>query len=162
MPTPYRRYLLIASLLFITYYVFIRIPQTNEDELVVVRLVSDESDERLDYDQDVLQPEQEPVFQRQKDIIKQGDKMEWVTPEEAPHSSKDEAEPQFVRRIVAIGDLHGDLPNAMKVLRMTRVIDERGNWSGDVDFLVQTGDIIGTPFIQYQYSLISRAMLTDR
>lgn len=136
MPTPYRRYLLIASFLFITYYVFIRTPQITEDQLVVVRVVSDE---RLDYDQDVLQLEQEPVFQRQKD------KLEWVASEETPHSSKDEAEPKFVRRIVAIGDLHGDLSNAMKVLRMTKVIDERGDWSGDVDFLVQTGDIIGTP-----------------
>jgi hypothetical protein len=51
--------------------------------------------------------------------------------------------PYFQRKIVAIGDLHGDLPNALKVLRMTGVIDEHEQWTGDVGFLVQTGDIIG-------------------
>ncbi|EPQ52810.1 Metallo-dependent phosphatase [Gloeophyllum trabeum ATCC 11539] len=48
----------------------------------------------------------------------------------------------FVRRIIAVGDLHGDIGNAQKVLRMAQVIDANGDWSGDVDFFVQTGDII--------------------
>ncbi|KAG8829248.1 hypothetical protein FRC18_009442 [Serendipita sp. 400] len=48
----------------------------------------------------------------------------------------------YTRTIVGIGDLHGDLPNALKVLKMTNVIDDDNNWSGKVDFLVQTGDII--------------------
>lgn len=48
----------------------------------------------------------------------------------------------FTRRIVAVGDLHGDLPNARKVLQMTNVVDEHGNWTGNVDYFVQTGDII--------------------
>ena len=49
---------------------------------------------------------------------------------------------QFTRRIVAVGDLHGDLPNAQQVLEMAGIVDEHGNWSGGVDFFVQTGDII--------------------
>lgn len=48
----------------------------------------------------------------------------------------------FVRRIVAVGDLHGDFGNARKVLEMSGVIDEEGKWTGQVDFFVQTGDII--------------------
>ena len=48
----------------------------------------------------------------------------------------------FTRRIVAVGDLHGDMPNAQQVLQMAGVVDEEGNWSGGVDFFVQTGDII--------------------
>lgn len=48
----------------------------------------------------------------------------------------------FTRRIVAVGDLHGDLGNAYKVLHMAGVVDEEGAWSGGVDFFVQTGDII--------------------
>ncbi|QRV75188.1 hypothetical protein RhiJN_03203 [Ceratobasidium sp. AG-Ba] len=52
------------------------------------------------------------------------------------------AEGQFTRRIVAVGDLHGDLVNMKKVLTMAGVIDRAGNWSGDVDFFVQTGDIV--------------------
>lgn len=45
-------------------------------------------------------------------------------------------------RIVAVGDLHGDLGNAQKVLEMAGVVDSTGAWSGDVDVFVQTGDII--------------------
>lgn len=48
----------------------------------------------------------------------------------------------FTRHIVAVGDLHGDYPNAQKVLQFSDVVDEYGNWAGNVDFFVQTGDII--------------------
>lgn len=48
----------------------------------------------------------------------------------------------FTRHIVAVGDLHGDYPNAQKVLQFSGVVDEYGNWTGNVDFFVQTGDII--------------------
>jgi hypothetical protein len=51
-------------------------------------------------------------------------------------------EGQFVRRIVAVGDIHSDYENALKVLQMSHVVDENGNWTGDVDMFVQTGDII--------------------
>jgi hypothetical protein len=54
----------------------------------------------------------------------------------------DHPEDAFVRRIVAVGDLHGDFGNARKVLEMSGVVDEAGKWTGDVDFFVQTGDII--------------------
>ena len=49
---------------------------------------------------------------------------------------------QYSTRIVAVGDLHGDIGNAQKVLEMARVVDSDGMWSGEVDVLVQTGDII--------------------
>jgi hypothetical protein len=48
----------------------------------------------------------------------------------------------FTRHIVAVGDLHGDLPNAERVLRFSGVVNDYGDWSGQVDFFVQTGDII--------------------
>ncbi|KAF9267871.1 Metallo-dependent phosphatase [Marasmius fiardii PR-910] len=55
----------------------------------------------------------------------------------------DDKEPQeFTRHIVAVGDLHGDFPNALKVLQFSGVVDEFGNWTGNADFFVQTGDII--------------------
>ena len=53
-----------------------------------------------------------------------------------------EFEPRYTRRIVAVGDLHGDYPNTLRVLQMADVVDEEGNWSGKVDLFVQTGDII--------------------
>jgi Calcineurin-like phosphoesterase len=48
----------------------------------------------------------------------------------------------FVRHIVAVGDLHGDMSNARRVLQFSGVVDEYGNWTGHADFFVQTGDII--------------------
>ncbi|KAG8213293.1 Metallo-dependent phosphatase-like protein [Butyriboletus roseoflavus] len=54
----------------------------------------------------------------------------------------DEPRPRFSRRIIAVGDIHGDLFNAGRVLQMAGVVDEDGNWSGNVDVFVQTGDII--------------------
>jgi hypothetical protein len=50
--------------------------------------------------------------------------------------------PSFTRHIVAVGDLHGDLLNAERVLRFSGVVNDVGEWSGDVDVFVQTGDII--------------------
>ncbi|CCM03075.1 uncharacterized protein FIBRA_05195 [Fibroporia radiculosa] len=49
---------------------------------------------------------------------------------------------QFKRKIVAVGDLHGDMPNAQAVLQMAGVVDAQGKWTGNVDVFVQTGDII--------------------
>jgi len=49
---------------------------------------------------------------------------------------------QHSTRIVAVGDLHGDIGNAQKVLEMARVVDSDGMWSGEIDIFVQTGDII--------------------
>jgi len=60
----------------------------------------------------------------------------------APDIQGDLPEDAFVRRIVAVGDLHGDFGNTRKVLEMSGVIDGEGKWTGDVDFFVQTGDII--------------------
>ena len=48
----------------------------------------------------------------------------------------------FTRSIVAVGDLHGDYENALHVLNMANVVDKEGNWTGDIDLFVQTGDII--------------------
>ncbi|KAJ9083678.1 hypothetical protein DSO57_1032361 [Entomophthora muscae] len=47
------------------------------------------------------------------------------------------------KRIVAVGDIHGDITNAKKVMHMVGATDEKGNWIGGSDLtLVQTGDII--------------------
>jgi len=48
---------------------------------------------------------------------------------------------QQPHRIVAIGDLHADLPAALSTLKMVELIDESGAWIGGADTLVQTGDI---------------------
>lgn len=46
-----------------------------------------------------------------------------------------------IERIVAVGDLHGDYQQYLKVLRDAGLISDRDNWSGGRTHLVQTGDI---------------------
>ncbi|KAI8819319.1 Metallo-dependent phosphatase-like protein [Fimicolochytrium jonesii] len=50
--------------------------------------------------------------------------------------------PILTDRIVAIGDLHGDYPNALSVFQMAGLADTDGNWVGNKSILVQTGDIV--------------------
>ncbi|ORY25249.1 Metallo-dependent phosphatase-like protein [Naematelia encephala] len=50
--------------------------------------------------------------------------------------------PAFRQRLIAVGDLHGDIENAQKVLGMAKIIDSNSNWIGGTDILVQTGDIV--------------------
>ncbi len=44
------------------------------------------------------------------------------------------------RRIVAIGDIHGGLPNLRQILLETGLADAGGSWTGGDTVLVQTGD----------------------
>lgn len=46
------------------------------------------------------------------------------------------------RRVVAIGDVHGDLSATKAALRLGGLIDERGHWSGGDTVVVQTGDVL--------------------
>lgn len=46
------------------------------------------------------------------------------------------------KRLVAIGDLHGDLGAARAALRAARAIDERDRWIGGDLVVVQTGDVL--------------------
>ena len=46
------------------------------------------------------------------------------------------------KRIVAVGDLHGDLAHALRVLRAASIVDHRAKWIGKTATLVQTGDIV--------------------
>ena len=83
----------------------------------------------------------------------------------SPAESSEPHEGAFTRRIVAVGDLHGDMPNAQRVLHMAGVVDEQGNWSGQVDFFVQTGDIINRSVAVRAYTyecLNSRACVQRR
>ena len=61
-------------------------------------------------------------------------------------------------RIVAVGDLHGDIGNAQKVLEMAGVVDSDGMWSGEVDVFVQTGDIVD----RCVYCVANSGLLTSR
>lgn len=45
-------------------------------------------------------------------------------------------------RLVAIGDLHGDLENAQRVLRAAGVLNSANRWQAGCSTLVQTGDIV--------------------
>ena len=47
-----------------------------------------------------------------------------------------------VKRIVAVGDVHGEFEQFAAVLRFAGMIDAKGNWSGGQTHLVQTGDVL--------------------
>ncbi|KAH9821567.1 Metallo-dependent phosphatase-like protein [Melampsora americana] len=59
-----------------------------------------------------------------------------------PKPSSDPIINKYKQRIIAIGDLHGDLPNTIRVLRLAEVIDMKNKWIGKKTILVQTGDIV--------------------
>jgi len=46
-----------------------------------------------------------------------------------------------VERIVAVGDVHGDLGQLVKALRAAKVIDAKNKWTGGKTHLVQIGDV---------------------
>ena len=46
-----------------------------------------------------------------------------------------------VERVVAIGDVHGDVESLKEALRLAGLLDEKGHWSGGKTHLVQTGDV---------------------
>eukprot|EP00887_Chlorella_sp_A99_P005371 scaffold1.g5371.t1 len=45
-------------------------------------------------------------------------------------------------RVVALGDLHGDLEKTRRALRLAQLIDERERWVGGGAVLVQVGDVL--------------------
>jgi hypothetical protein len=45
-------------------------------------------------------------------------------------------------RIVAVGDVHGDLEGFRSILRASGLLDDSDNWSGGATTLVQTGDLV--------------------
>jgi hypothetical protein len=53
-------------------------------------------------------------------------------------SSLVSAKSEFDRRIVALGDLHGDLPNTLDILKFSNIIDDDHHWIGGDAIFVQT------------------------
>ncbi len=47
-----------------------------------------------------------------------------------------------VERVVAVGDVHGDYEQLVKVLRAAKLIDAEGDWAGGKAHLVQMGDFL--------------------
>lgn len=70
-------------------------------------------------------------------IAEQSPQQNAAASELSPRSSRPAAE-----RVVAIGDLHGDLGAAKKALRAAGATDDRGAWIGGKLVVVQTGDQI--------------------
>ncbi len=65
------------------------------------------------------------------------------TPEPPPTPAPTQAAGSSgVGRVVAIGDLHGDLERSLAVLRLAGLVDEQARWSGGEAVLVQTGDLL--------------------
>ncbi|GMY32734.1 shewanella-like protein phosphatase 2 [Fagus crenata] len=68
----------------------------------------------------------------------------------APHPKNDENAPGDMRthypsppgRLIAIGDLHGDLAKSKEAFRLANLIDASGNWTGGSTTVVQVGDVL--------------------
>ena len=45
-------------------------------------------------------------------------------------------------RVVAVGDIHGDIIAARAALRAAGAIDDKDHWSGGALIVVQTGDLL--------------------
>ncbi|XP_050203564.1 shewanella-like protein phosphatase 2 [Mercurialis annua] len=45
-------------------------------------------------------------------------------------------------RLIAVGDLHGDLDKSKQAFRLAGLIDDSGNWSGGSATVVQIGDVL--------------------
>lgn len=59
---------------------------------------------------------------------------------------------EFERRIVALGDLHGDLPNTLAILKFSNIIDDDHHWIGGDAIFVQTVKPIYRPIKLFVYS----------
>ncbi|TPX47469.1 hypothetical protein SeMB42_g00708 [Synchytrium endobioticum] len=71
--------------------------------------------------------------------------------------SDEHVEPGPSRRIVAIGDLHGDLPNTLKVLEFAGIINDQQDWIATNTTLVQVGDVVDRgPDTKAIYGLLRR------
>jgi hypothetical protein len=62
-----------------------------------------------------------------------------------------------VARVVAVGDVHGDVDALVDVLKLAGLIDEQRRWSGGKAHLVQTGDVTDrAPHTRECYDLLMR------
>ena len=59
----------------------------------------------------------------------------------APRALAQQDEWTGVKRIVAIGDVHGDYQQLVALLRQARLIDQKNHWIGGATHLVQLGDV---------------------
>src|SRR4051812_19137614 len=83
----------------------------------------------------------------------------WAAAPETPPRLEDAVPDSFegVARVVAVGDVHGDVEALTDVLRLAGLIDEKGHWSGGKAHLVQTGDIADrAPRTRDCYELLMR------
>lgn len=62
------------------------------------------------------------------------------TDDDAAAEDVDTALPIEERRIIAIGDVHGDQASALDALQLAGAVDNAGNWIGDGLIVVQVGD----------------------
>ena len=62
-------------------------------------------------------------------------------PFDTPYELRDDQISQY-SKIIAIGDLHGDLTQTQKVLQLAGIFNENNEWIAKDTILVQTGDIV--------------------
>jgi hypothetical protein len=58
------------------------------------------------------------------------------------HADSKVCEWKGIEKIIAVGDIHGDYDNFVKILKSSGVVDERLDWAAGKTHFVQTGDIM--------------------
>jgi hypothetical protein len=66
----------------------------------------------------------------------------WLATTPAAQRTPDPCGIDGVRRIIAVGDVHGGYDELVRILRAAAVIDARDRWTGGDTYLVQTGDVL--------------------
>jgi TPR repeat protein len=83
---------------------------------------------------------------KQPEIAPASGEADRVAPETAAPSSPQPNDRQDiwtgVDRVIAVGDIHGDYEQFVKVLQSADLIDNNANWIGGKAHLVQTGDVV--------------------
>jgi len=85
--------------------------------------------------------ENEEIYSKFKESYKLNEVIHWnntLISKGKDHFSKDKYK---YKRIIAVGDIHGDYSKFVKVLRHAKLIDKNKKWIGTDAILVQVGDL---------------------
>lgn len=67
-----------------------------------------------------------------------------------------------VKRIIAIGDVHGDYDYLIHLLKIARVVDNDGKWIGGKTYVIQLGDQIDSCRPYYSNCVVSESTPNDK
>ncbi|SCV74929.1 BQ2448_7958 [Microbotryum intermedium] len=134
---PLRPLLVLSLLSLLLYYTtlpkksksnFLRLSQTAASKVLPHNIVPP--------------PKPKPRNMRWKAPPFQPREPEFWTTTDGDQSGLEPGQAIYHRRIVAVGDIHGDMPHFTRILRHLNLLSLKNEWIGGRTILVQTGDIV--------------------